>query len=100
MARATSNQLEPPTDTDWCWNSRMISQQAIAPRRMLLFPARAAVASILFALMLGPAGMRSAWASEEAAIAQDNPAFELFREVYDTVHQRNVSPPDDAKLIE
>src|ERR1700722_2365874 len=44
--------------------------------------------------------MQPARASEQAAIPQDNPAFELFREGYDPVHQRNFSPPDDAKLIE
>lgn len=77
----------------------MTLQQASAPPGMLRLLAGAA-ACILFALILGPAGMLPARASEQAAIPRDHPAFELFREVYDTVHQRNVSPPDDAKLIE
>ena len=77
----------------------MTSQQASAPPGMLRLLAGAA-AGILFALMLGPAGMLPARANEQAAIQRGHPAFELFREVYNTVNQRNVFPPDDAKLIE
>ena len=36
----------------------------------------------------------------QAVAAEGRPTVELFREVYQVVHKRHVTSPDDSKLIE
>ena len=68
------------------------------PRDYLLLLGVAAGA--LSVLVSNPTGMSFVGRPAEAVAAEGYPTLELFREVYQLVHKRYVTSPDDSKLIE
>jgi carboxyl-terminal processing protease len=69
------------------------------PRRdhLLLLGAAAGALSVLVS---NPARVSFVSEPAPAVAAEGRPALELFREVYQLVHERYVTSPDDSKLIE
>jgi carboxyl-terminal processing protease len=59
-----------------------------------------AAAGAFCVLVSNPARVPFVSRSAQALAAGGRPPFELFREVYQVVHQRYVTSPDDSKLIE
>jgi carboxyl-terminal processing protease len=57
-------------------------------------------AGALFVLVSNPTGVSFVGRSTQAVAAEGHPTLELFRDVYQLVHERYVSSPDDSKLIE
>jgi carboxyl-terminal processing protease len=68
--------------------------------RMAYFLFLGAAAGALSALALNPAGLSLIDGSAHAVATEGRPKPELFREIYQVVHERYVTPPDDSKLIE
>ena len=68
------------------------------PRDYLLL--LGAAAGALAALVSNSVGVSFVGRPAQAVAAQGHPTLELFREVYQLVHERHVISPDDSKLIE
>jgi carboxyl-terminal processing protease len=57
-------------------------------------------AGALFVVVSNPTGVSFVGRPAQAVAAEGHPTLELFRDVYQLVHERYVSSPDDSKLIE
>jgi carboxyl-terminal processing protease len=63
-------------------------------------PLLGAAAGALCVLVSNPASVSFVSRPAQAVAAEGRPPLELFREVYQLVHERYVTSPDDSKLIE
>ena len=59
-----------------------------------------AAAGALSVLVSNPARVSFVSRPAQALVAEGRPTLELFREVYQLVHERSVTSPDDSNLIE
>jgi hypothetical protein len=69
------------------------------PRRDYLLLLGVAVGA-LCVLVSNQVGVSFVGGPAQAVAAEGQPTLELFREIYQVVHERHVTLPDDSKLIE